>query len=234
MKPIQAIFFDLDGTLFDTAPEICDALNKTLQDHGHTPIAEQALQPLISHGTPAMLASTFGLKPTDPEYKPIQEIFLNHYEKILCSRLNLYPGISETLQWLDDMKLPWGIITNKLARFTKPILDHFHFTSRARCCITADMVQQPKPHPEPLLSACNTVGVTPTQCIYIGDAKSDVIAAKAAGMIAGVACYGYIPNTENPEEWVADVYFESAHAIYEWIQHSTQQQHSGSIGSNNK
>ncbi|MCL4471784.1 MAG: HAD-IA family hydrolase [Gammaproteobacteria bacterium] len=200
---IQAILFDLDGTLADTAPDLGLALNLQRERHGLPPLAMETIRPYASHGTRGLFEIGFGLTPEDARFEPMREEYLALYTANLCLHTTLFPGMAELLAALEARNILWGVVTNKPARFTNPLLEQLGLFRRAASVISGDTCPQPKPHPEPLLTAAREIGVAPQSCLYVGDAERDVEAAVAAGMTALIAGYGYLGATDRPETWGA-------------------------------
>ncbi|HVS26346.1 MAG TPA: HAD-IA family hydrolase [Burkholderiales bacterium] len=201
---IHAVLFDLDGTLADTAPDLGFALNHQRKMHGLPALPLPTIRPYVSQGGRGLMKIGFNLAPEDENYVAMREEFLNFYEERLCHDTRLFPGISELLATLQKRSLPWGVVTNKIERFTLPLMQKLKLDRRAACIISGDTCANFKPHPEPLLQASREIGVPAANCVYIGDDERDVAAAHAAGMRAMVAQYGYLGNGAHPETWGAD------------------------------
>lgn len=200
---IRAVLFDLDGTLADTALDLGHALNEQRRRYGLAPLPHEELRPYASHGTVGLLDVGFGLKPDDNRFKAMREEYLQLYTANLCRLTRLFDGMAHTLAELEQRGLPWGVVTNKPARFTDPLMAALGLTERAASIISGDTCAHPKPHPEPLLHASREIGLPPEQCAYIGDAQRDMEAAIAAGMQPIVALYGYLGPDDHPEQWAA-------------------------------
>ncbi len=200
---IQGILFDLDGTLADTAPDLAYALNILLSRYDRDPITIERLRPQASHGARGLLEIGFGVQPGDPYFEELRDEFLLLYRDNLCRHTVLFAGIPQLLTHLDARGLPWGIVTNKLARFTDPLVAHLGLTKRAACVVSGDTYAKPKPYPDPLLGAAREMELSPERMIYVGDDERDMQAAQAAGMGGVVARYGYLGSGRPPEEWHA-------------------------------
>lgn len=201
---IRAVLFDLDGTLADTAPDLGHALNLQRERHGLPPLPQEIIRPYASHGTVGLFDIGFGLTPQDARFAPMREEYLALYTANLCLHTTLFPGMAELLDALEGKGIAWGVVTNKPARFTNPLLELLGLTQRAASIISGDTCAHPKPHPEPLLCAAQEIGVAPQLCLYVGDAERDIEAAHAAGMPALIADYGYLGAGDRPETWGAD------------------------------
>ncbi len=214
---VNAVLFDLDGTLVDTAPDLGYALNQQRQMHGLPEMPLELIRPYASHGTVGLLQIGFAISPDHPAFQDLRTEYLELYEQNLNLFSTLFPGMMELLDELEMRGLPWGIVTNKPARFTEPLLAQMGLDDRAATVISGDTCAHPKPHPEPMLAACREIGVLPATCVYIGDAERDVEAAHASGMPALVAEYGYIGPQDNPLEWGADGFIQSPTALLEYL-----------------
>jgi 2-phosphoglycolate phosphatase len=201
--PIRAVLFDLDGTLADTAPDLGYALNEQRREHGLPPLSLDTIRPYASHGTRGLLAIGFNLTPQDPTFPAMRDEYLKLYADNLCRHTRLFPGMPEVLAELENRGMLWGVVTNKPARFTVPLMEQLALSQRAACIVSGDSTANSKPHPEPLLHACAQIDLPCGQCLYIGDAQRDVEAALAADMRVLIAAYGYIGADDRPETWQA-------------------------------
>ena len=200
---IKAVLFDLDGTLADTAPDLGHALNQQRIARGLSAVPLELIRTEASAGARGLLGLGFNISPSDSDYPDMREEFLDLYAARLCHDTQLFPGVSELLDQLDIRKLPWGIVTNKPARFAKPLIHLLGLSQRAACLISGGDTTHSKPHPEPLLAASHALAVAPDTCIYLGDDMRDVEASLAAGMEPVIARYGYLGNGHPPESWGA-------------------------------
>lgn len=200
----EGVFFDLDGTLADTAPDLSRAINLVLGDHGHPPLPLATLRPYVSSGARGMLKAAFGITPESPRFQALAEQFLEHYAAALCVETRLFAGMDGLLKGLEEAGIPWGIVTNKQSRFTDPLVAALALHDRACCVISGDTAARPKPAADPLLLACERAGLTPDSCIYVGDDLRDIVAGKAAGMRTVAVSYGYLGVDQAIESWGAD------------------------------
>lgn len=202
---IKAVLFDLDGTLADTAPDLGHALNRQRADRGMESLPVDLIRTEASAGARGLLGLGFQIKPGDAGYEEMRDEFLNFYEENLCQDTKLFPGIAELLDEIEVRNLLWGIVTNKPARFTIPLLEKLSLSSRTACVISGGDTVHFKPHPEPLLTAIKILNIKPSECIYLGDDVRDVEASQAAGIEPVIAKYGYLGNgNEPPELWGAE------------------------------
>ena len=200
---IKAILFDFDGTLADTAPDLGHALNRQRIARGLPELPIAQIRSQASAGSRGLLGLGFNIKPGDSDYESMRDEFLDFYTQRLCHDTCLFPGVEELLNQLETRNLPWGIVTNKPARFAHPLIQMLGLAQRVACVICGDETANTKPHPEPLLTASNKMAIAPANCIYLGDDIRDVQASLAADMQPIVARYGYLGNDRPPETWGA-------------------------------
>ncbi|MFL6716254.1 MAG: HAD family hydrolase [Burkholderiaceae bacterium] len=200
----QAILFDLDGTLADTAPDLAQALNKLRLERGMEPAPYESLRPYASAGARGLIGAGLGLTPESAEYEALRIAFLNNYEAAIAVHSRLFEGVPELLAQLDRSGIAWGIVTNKAMRFTDPLVPMIGL-GHAACVVSGDTTPHAKPHPAPLLEAAQRLGKAPEHCWYVGDDMRDIQAGHAAGMVTIAAAWGYC-GSDGPTQW-------NAHAI---------------------
>ena len=200
----QAILFDLDGTLADTAPDLAQALNKLRLERGMAPAPYESLRPYASAGARGLIGAGLGLTPEAAEYEALRVAFLNNYEAAMAVHSRLFDGVPELLAQLDRSGIAWGIVTNKAMRFTDPLMPMIGL-GHAACVVSGDTTPHAKPHPAPLLEAAQRLGKAPEHCWYVGDDMRDIQAGRAAGMLTIAAAWGYC-GSDGPTQW-------NAHAI---------------------
>jgi phosphoglycolate phosphatase len=209
MMPIDLVLFDLDGTLADTAPDLAAAANRQRADRGLEPLPIEVLRPMASHGARGLVGRALGLAPGDSDYEAARLEFLAHYEQALCVHTKLFSGMAETLARLEAEGCRWGVVTNKVRRFTEPLIERLGLRQRAACVVSGDTTAHAKPHPAPLLHALQVCGVDSRHCIYVGDDLRDVQAGQAAGVGTVVAAYGYLGEQTDVTAWGCDHVIES-------------------------
>ncbi|HSH87442.1 MAG TPA: HAD-IA family hydrolase [Methylophilus sp.] len=214
---MQAVLFDLDGTLVDTAPDLGYALNLQRARHGLPFLADDTIRPHASHGSRGLLAIGFGLEPTDSDFDAMRHEYLDLYTEVMTRQPLLFDGMAETLADIEERGLHWGIVTNKPRRFTLPMIEHMGLSSRASAVISGDDAPLPKPSPQTLLLASKQIQVDPAHILYVGDAERDVQAGKAAGMTTLVALFGYLSGTDKPYEWGADGYIQQPRDLLSYL-----------------
>lgn len=201
---IRAVFFDLDGTLADTAPDLGGALNQLLIEFDRPPLDMAALRPHVSAGTRGMLGAGFGLKPDEAGYADLARRFLELYAARLCDGTRLFDGMHDLLLALEDRGIAWGVVTNKPARFTEPLMACLSLAGRSAAIVSGDSTPNPKPAPDSLLLACDLTGVPPRLTLYVGDDLRDIQAGRAAGMRSVAAAWGYLGDGLPIGQWGAD------------------------------
>ena len=215
---IQAVLFDLDGTLADTAPDMARAVNAMLATRGLEPVAEKTVRPHVSKGARGMIVAAFGVGPGHPDYPAMREEFLEIYAANLCVDSRLFPGMDGVLERLEADGIAWGVVTNKYERLARPLLEQLGLGKRAGIVVGGDSCPRPKPFPDPLLHAAQSLGIAPKDTLYVGDDERDVQAARAAGMPVIIAGYGYLGDGTPPILWGADGIIDSPAGIEDWIQ----------------
>jgi N-acetyl-D-muramate 6-phosphate phosphatase len=215
--PVDAVLFDLDGTLVDTAPDLAAALNRVRVDRGLAPLPPDELRPYASHGARGLIGAGLRVTPDQPGYTALRDAFLAQYESALCVDSALFPAVGALLDAIEARALRWGIVTNKATRYTTPLLRALNLTPRAGTVVCGDTTPFAKPHPAPLREAADRLGIAPERCVYVGDAERDISAGIAAGMHTIVARYGYIQANETPEAWPADGLILEPMALLAWL-----------------
>ena len=201
---VRLVLLDLDGTLADTAPDLAAAANRMRISHGMEPLPIAELRPYVSHGARGMVGRAFDVAPDDARYAELRQEFLREYELALCVDSCLFPGMDDALQQLEQRGIRWGIVTNKFARFTVPLVQALKLSERAACVVSGDTTPFSKPHPAPLLHALSCASVDAAVAIYVGDDQRDIDAGRAAGVRTVVASYGYLGNGVPYQQWGAD------------------------------
>lgn len=201
---VQAVLFDLDGTLVDSAPDLALAVERMRATRGLSPRPLAHYRALASSGARGMIKMAFDISPADSAYEVLKQEFLAHYEQCLLENTRCFDGVADMLSQLQRMHMPWGIVTNKAERLTRPILSGLSTLAGASVLVCGDTTPWPKPHPEPLREAARRLGVDPNACIYVGDDERDIIAGREAGMFTVVAGYGYLGESGETGCWGAD------------------------------
>jgi len=215
--PIEAVLFDLDGTLADTAGDLAGALNRVRADKGLQAVPAAQLRAHASAGARGLLAAGLGVTPDHADYPALRDAFLAYYADGLAITTRLFDGVAEMLDALEARNVRWGVVTNKAHRYTMPVLEALGLAGRAGAIVSGDTTAHPKPHPAPLLHAAETLGVAPSACMYVGDDLRDVVAGNSAGMSTLVADYGYLGESGSSEGWPATGWIAAPLGVLDWL-----------------
>ncbi|MFG6485731.1 phosphoglycolate phosphatase [Roseateles sp. BYS78W] len=200
---LRAVLFDLDGTLIDSAEDLARAANAMRVDRGLAPLPLAQCRPHGGSGARGMLGQAFAVAPDHAEYEALKREFLDRYEALMHDSTLPFAGIPAELAGLSAAGLLWGIVTNKAERFALPLNQALGLG--ARVVVGGDTTGHAKPHPAPLLEAALRLGVSPQDCLYVGDDERDVAAGRAAGMATAVATWGYLGPQADHRRWNADL-----------------------------
>ncbi|MES2975897.1 MAG: HAD-IA family hydrolase [Pseudomonadota bacterium] len=214
---IQAVLFDLDGTLIDSAPDLGAAADKMRLDRGLPSLAYEHYRPMAGAGARGMLGVAFGLTPEHADFPAMREEFFVNYENCMTERTFAFDGVPELVVQLVRRGLHWGVVTNKSRRFTEPLTRAMPLFSTARTVVSGDTTPHAKPHPEPLYEAARRLGLDPARCIYVGDDERDVLAGLAAGMGTVAATYGYLGKQADTSRWGAHAAINSPLALLQLL-----------------
>jgi phosphoglycolate phosphatase len=217
---IHTVLFDLDGTLLDTAPDLAAALNVVLIENDRPSLPYENIRPVVSHGGIALIELGFGLQRSDPQFEPLRLRLLEHYRENISCKTRPFPGITDVLERLAARGINWGVVTNKPGWLTEPLLRNLDLYDRAACIVSGDTLDERKPHPAPMLHACELAGSEPAQCVYVGDAERDIEAGKNAGMHTLVAMFGYFMDADDPHNWGADGMLDTPADLLAWLDDS--------------
>ena len=213
---IKAVLFDLDGTLLDTAQDFHESLNELRAEEGLPPLSFETVRAQVSHGGHALVRLGFGVLEADA-HEAMRMRLLNIYRQRLARHTRLFEGGDEMLDALENRGLTWGIVTNKPGWLTDPLLVEVNLHNRARAVVSGDTLSERKPSPLPLLHAAKTLGVDPTQCVFVGDAERDCQAAQAAGMYSVIAGFGYLGDGDRADEWFQHGWLDTPLDLLAWL-----------------
>ncbi len=216
--PLQAVLFDLDGTLIDTAADMAHALSRLCAEQGQPPLEYDLIRSEVSHGARAMITLAFDEPEDSDRFEQLRQRFLDIYRDNLHVDTTLFPDMDRVLSILETGNIPWGIVTNKPSWLTLPLLTSMQLKHRAATVVCADTAGAAKPDARPILNACNEVGVAPQHGIYVGDDQRDVEAAHNAGMSCIALRCGYIRRGQNPDEWGADRVMDTLTGLLHWLE----------------
>jgi len=197
--PWKAVLFDLDGTLIETAPEIADAVNDTLQHLGHDPVEQTRVDAWIGHGTRELLISALANSRScavqdvrrNPDLPDISAVFTRHYERRCGTRSRLYPGVRETLITLRAHGCRLAVVTNKEGRYTDVVLRAHALEGLFDLVISGDTLPTKKPDPQGVLHCLQRFSVHPEDALFVGDSSIDAATARRAGLKVWLLPYGY-------------------------------------------
>lgn len=201
---IDAVLFDLDGTLIDSAPDLGAAADKMRTDRGLVSLPLSDYRPMAGAGARGMIAVAFGLTPDDARFAALREEFFSNYEARMTALTYVFDGVVELIAHIGQAGLKWGVVTNKSARFTVPLTQAMPLFGTAQTIVSGDTTPHAKPHPAPLLEAARQLEVAPERCLYVGDDERDIVAGRAAGMPTVAAAYGYLGAVADTQRWKAD------------------------------
>ena len=214
MLNFDALLFDLDGTLLDTAPDFITALKTQLRRHGREPMPNAIIRNCVTNGSVGIIEQGFGMPQDHPEFEALREEFLALYFNKLADKTALFSGLQQVLDDCTERGIPWGIVTNKPWKYTEPALTQLNLMSGAATVICPDHVAQPKPDPEAMYLACSQIDIAPANCLYVGDHVRDIDAGRAAGMRTIAAGWGYIEAGQDIHDWNADFVVQQSHELH--------------------
>jgi phosphoglycolate phosphatase len=201
IKDVEAVLFDLDGTLADTAPDLIVALNRLREELGYEPVPDRQIRPFVSKGGLAMLRAGF---PDLKDAEAMLDRFLGLYFERICDHTQLYAGMAEVLMRIERSGRRWAIVTNKPTFLTKPLLEKMMLDRRASVVVCGDTLPTRKPDPAMIHYALGGCRAGADRAVMVGDDQRDVDAAKAAGVTSILAGWGYFSGHESPDHWGAD------------------------------
>jgi 2-phosphoglycolate phosphatase len=213
----QALLFDLDGTLIDSAPDLAGSANDMRIARGMAPLPQAQFRPMVGAGARGMIGVAMGIAPGDAGFEALRDEFLDIYARRLLNETRVFEAVEPVLREIEAMQVPWGIVTNKAHRYTTPVVEGLGLQRRAAAIVSGDTTPYAKPHPEPLFEAARRIGIAAAACIYVGDDFRDVQAGRAAGMKTVVAAWGYLGQGEPVSTWGADVVVDAPHQLLKSI-----------------
>ncbi len=215
---VQAVLFDLDGTLIDSAPDLGAAADKMRTDRRLPSLPLEHYRPMAGAGARGMLGIAFGMTPEHPDFMAYREEFFVNYENAMTERTVVFAGVPDMIAGIVQAGLPWGVVTNKSSRFTNPLTAAMPLFATAGAIVSGDTTPHAKPHPEPLYEAARRLGVDPARCVYVGDDERDIVAGLAAGMATVAATYGYLGQQTDVSRWNAHLHIDAPQALLKYLQ----------------
>ncbi len=213
----DAVLFDLDGTLLDTAGDLVAAVNVLLEKHRKPMLPISRLRPWVSQGGLTLVSIAFEIPRECAQAEELWQQYLVEYAARSSEQTVLFDGLESVLDKIEKSGRPWGIVTNKPEFLTIPLLQNIGLSDRTNCIVGGDTVSRGKPWPDPVLYACDLLKVNPHNTLIIGDDIRDIQAGQAAGLTTIAAAWGYIRPDDDPHAWGADAVIEQPDQLYEWI-----------------
>jgi phosphoglycolate phosphatase len=208
-KNVEAVLFDLDGTLIDSAPDLGAAVDKMRMDRGLPSFPLEHYRHMAGAGARGMIGIAFGVTPEHADFDAMKEEFFVNYENCMTERTRIFEGVGDMIATLVAQGLHWGVVTNKSSRFTDPLTSAMPLFSTAGAIVSGNTTPHAKPHPEPLFEAARRLSVDPARCVYVGDDERDIVAGLAAGMGTVAATYGYLGQQTDISRWNAHLHIDS-------------------------
>ncbi len=219
---VQAVLFDLDGTLIDSAPDLAAAADAMRVARGMSSLPPEQYRPMAGAGARGLLGVAFGMTPEHPDYETLREEFFCNYERSLTQRTEIFDGVPELLESFASQGVKWGVVTNKAERFTLPLTRSMPLFATAGAIVSGDTTPHAKPHPAPLLEAARRLGVDASRCVYVGDDERDIVAGLAAGMATVAVTYGYLVPQADVQQWGANATINCVNELLGLLQFSSK------------
>lgn len=214
-QPLAGVFFDLDGTLVDSALDMHAALAALCREQGIAVPAFEYVRETVSRGARAVLRCAVG--DDEANVDAVLPRFLDLYVATGMANTHAFAGVDALLEALEARGIAWGVVSNKASALVALVIDKLGYAQRASAVVGGDTLPQRKPDPEPVLLACTLAGVTPAQCAYVGDDPRDIRAGRAAGLYTVAAAWGYLDGAD-PAAWQPDAIADSAAQIAGWLE----------------
>lgn len=199
----DAVLFDLDGTLADTAPDLIAALERLRSALGLPDVETRGLRERAGRGAVAMLEG--GLPELEATARDdLRAAYLDDYQARCWEASRPFDGMPALLDALESRGIRWGVVTNKIERLARSVIVQAGWADRMGCLVAGDTAKRPKPAPDPVLQACRALGADPGRTVFIGDDERDVIAGREAGARTVAVLWGYAPDADVVAGWGAD------------------------------
>lgn len=217
MKAYEAVLFDLDGTLIDTAPDFAAVVNELRREESLSELPFNEIRSHVSHGSMQLVRACFNLADTDDKFDPMRQRLLTKYLANISRYSTLFEGMDTLLDTLEAHQIPWGIVTNKPSKYAIPLLEDLALDKRCQVLVCPDHVTHTKPHPEPMFKACQILSCEPRNTLYVGDHRRDIDAGKAANMETVAVRFGYLDPIDPIESWNADFIADHTNDLIHYI-----------------
>ena len=213
----QAVLFDLDGTLLDTAPDLVAAVNSLLLEDGREAVSMDSLRPWVSQGGLALIGQAYGIPMESDQALALRQRYLVSYKNNISRYSRLFDGLEEILWSIESSGRPWGVVTNKPGYLTRKLLLELGLLDRPSCVVCGDTAKRSKPWPDPVVLACRNMGISPEHTLMVGDDCRDIDSAHSAGADAVAAAWGYIRPDDDPSSWNAEAVLATPDDLWPWI-----------------
>lgn len=211
------VLFDLDGTLVDSAPDLCASLNRIRQSENLAPLPYNVLREFAGSGARGLLKIGFGITDQDPRFSELKERFLSDYQNHCAEKVCCFDGIEQTLEEIEKAGWQWGVVTNKFSNFTIPIMKKLGLHDRACVIISGDETGKLKPHPDNMLVALHKMHALPQETPYVGDDIRDSKVAQTLGMPFAAATWGYLRQDFPIDEWHTHLVAHHPRELIGWL-----------------
>lgn len=211
------VLFDLDGTLVDSAPDLCASLNRIRRSENLAPLPYNVLREYAGSGARGLLKIGFDITDQDPRFPELKERFLSDYQNHCAEKVCCFDGIEQTLEEIEQAGWQWGVVTNKFSNFTVPIMKKLGLYDRACVIISGDETGKLKPHPDNMLVALNKMRALPQETPYVGDDIRDSKVAQTLGMPFAAATWGYLRQDFPIDEWHTHLVAHHPQELIGWL-----------------
>ena len=211
------VLFDLDGTLVDSAPDLCASLNRIRRSENLAPLPYNVLREYAGSGARGLLKIGFDITDQDPRFPELKERFLSDYQNHCAEKVCCFDGIEQTLEEIEQAGWQWGVVTNKFSNFTVPIMKKLGLYERACVIISGDETGKLKPHPDNMLVALNKMRALPQETPYVGDDIRDSKVAQTLGMPFAAATWGYLRQDFPIDEWHTHLVAHHPQELIGWL-----------------
>lgn len=211
------VLFDLDGTLADSAPDLCASLNRIRRSENLAPLPYNVLREYAGSGARGLLKIGFDITDQDPRFPELKERFLSDYQNHCAEKVCCFDGIEQTLEEIEQAGWQWGVVTNKFSNFTVPIMKKLGLYDRACVIISGDETGKLKPHPDNMLVALNKMRALPQETPYVGDDIRDSKVAQTLGMPFAAATWGYLRQDFPIDEWHTHLVAHHPQELIGWL-----------------